>query len=65
MRVAHQQLGIATTNFNALIEDLQTAMEQTAMGFNTPNRLLALLAAMHREIIKAVGLAADSRIKCH
>jgi len=52
MRAVHEDLGITAAHFNALVEDLQHAMDQHAIGFGTQSRLLALLAPMHRDIIK-------------
>ena len=52
MKAVHEDLGITAAHFNALVEDLQTAMDQHGIGFGTQSRLLALLAPMHRDIIK-------------
>jgi hemoglobin len=51
MRTAHAALGITNTDFGALVEDLQVAMDQTDIPFFTQNRLLALLAPMRRDIV--------------
>ena len=51
----HQELGITLAHLNALVEDLQTAMDKQAIGFGAQSRLLALLkllAPLHRDIIK-------------
>jgi len=51
MKAVHADLGITHAHFNALVEDLQAAMDAAAIPFATQNRLLALLAPMHRDII--------------
>ena len=48
---AHAAFGIDRASFNALIEDLQAAMSGRGIPFRAQNRLLAVLAPMHREII--------------
>jgi hemoglobin len=50
MRRAHAGLGIDRADFNALVEDLQRAMDAKGIPFRAQNRLLAKLAPMHREI---------------
>jgi hemoglobin len=51
MREVHQGMHITTADFNALVEDLQAAMDAQGIPFARQNALLALLAPMHREII--------------
>ena len=51
MQKVHAGLHIDRVQFNALVEDLQAAMDACQLPFSTQNRLLALLAPMHREII--------------
>lgn len=51
MHAAHAHLGLTTFHFNALVEDLQRAMDEQGIPFRTQNRLLAILAPMHREIV--------------
>ncbi len=51
MRSSHAELGITRADFNALVEDLQIAMERRGIPFRHQNRLLAVLAPMHREIV--------------
>ncbi|GIX10245.1 group 1 truncated hemoglobin [Elioraea sp.] len=51
MYAAHAHLGLTTFHFNALVEDLQQAMDEEGIPFHTQNRLLAILAPMHREIV--------------
>ena len=47
----HAGLGIREADFNALVEDLQKAMDAQGVPFRAQNKLLAKLAPMHREII--------------
>ncbi len=51
MKPIHSQLGINRENFNALVEQLQRAMDKNNVPFRAQNRLLAVLAPMHRDII--------------
>ena len=51
MKNAHADLGIARRDFNLLVEVLQQSMDDAAIPFATQNRLLALLAPMHRDVI--------------
>ena len=53
MRTAHADLNLAPRHFNALVEDLQDAMDAEGVPFRTQNRLLALLAPMHHDIVAA------------
>lgn len=50
MKSAHAGLGIARSQFNALVEDLQIAMDKRGIPFRAQNQLLAKLAPMHREV---------------
>jgi hemoglobin len=50
MKTTHAQLGIDRADFNALVEDLQWAMNKQDIPFRAQNKLLAKLAPMHREI---------------
>lgn len=52
MKGAHRGLGITDYNFNAMVEDLQTAMDRNGIPSWTQNRLLARLAPMHRDIVE-------------
>ena len=47
----HAGLDINKGDFNALVEVLQRAMDAQGIAFAQQNRLLALLAPMHRDII--------------
>ena len=51
MHDAHKGLHLDTRQFNALAEDLQDAMDQLGITFSVQNRLLALLAPMHRDVV--------------
>ena len=50
MRETHQGLEINRSNFNALVEVLQVAMDKHRIPFRSQNRLLAKLAPMHRDV---------------
>jgi hemoglobin len=50
MARTHAGLGIDRADFNALVEDLQLAMDARGIPFRAQNKLLATLAPMHREI---------------
>ncbi|MFZ5637634.1 MAG: group I truncated hemoglobin [Pseudomonadota bacterium] len=51
MRETHAAFAIDRADFNALVEDLQIAMDRRGIPFRAQNKLLALLAPMHREVI--------------
>jgi hemoglobin len=51
MREVHADMEINKGDFNALVEQLQRAMDAQGIAFSQQNRLLALLAPMHRDII--------------
>ena len=51
MKSAHADMQITKAHFNALVEVLQAAMDAQRIPFAQQNRLLALLAPMHRDII--------------
>ena len=50
MKASHAGLEINRSNFNALVEDLQAAMDKRGIPFRAQNKLLAKLAPMHHEI---------------
>lgn len=52
MKKSHIKLGITEAEFNALVEQLQQAMDEENIPFHTQNRLLALLAPMKRDIVE-------------
>ena len=51
MKAAHKDLGINKANFNQVVELLQLAMDGRGVPFREQNKLLALLAPMHRDIV--------------
>lgn len=51
MKPMHSNLGINREHFNALVEQLQFAMDKNNVPFRAQNKLLAVLAPMHRDII--------------
>ena len=51
MKSAHADMDINKGHFNALVEVLQSAMDAQGITFAQQNRLLALLAPMHRDVI--------------
>jgi hemoglobin len=52
MKGLHRGLGITMEDFNALIEALQDSMDKHDVPFRAQNKLLALLAPMHRDIVE-------------
>ena len=50
MKSSHKGLDIGRSHFNALVEDLQIAMDKRGIPFRAQNKLLAKLAPMHREV---------------
>lgn len=50
-RRIHSAMDISRRDFNAVVEVLQQAMDAQAIPFGVQNRLLALLAPMHRDIV--------------
>jgi hemoglobin len=51
MVAAHKGLHLTNANFNALVEDLQAAMDKCNIAFATQNRFLARLAPYQREVV--------------
>jgi hemoglobin len=51
MEAAHKGLHLTNADFNAVVEDLQAAMNKYDVPFRTQNRLLALLAPMQHQIV--------------
>ncbi|MEP6938401.1 MAG: group 1 truncated hemoglobin [Rudaea sp.] len=51
MQEVHAKLAITEGSFNALVEDLQVAMNKHDIPFRSQNKLLQKLAPMHREVI--------------
>jgi len=52
MRTAHARLPITTAQFNALAEDLYIAFDRVGIRYALQNEMIALLAPMHRQIVK-------------
>ena len=53
MRDAHAGQHLRTAQFNAMVEALQDALDEEGVPFRIQNRLLALLAPMHRDMVDA------------
>jgi hemoglobin len=51
MAEAHRGLRLTNADFNAVVEDLQAAMETVGISFATQNRFLARLAPMQRQVV--------------
>ena len=51
MRSSHTEFKLRSRDFAAFVEDLQAALDECGIPFRTQNRLLALLAPMHRDIV--------------
>lgn len=50
MKRTHEGLNIDRAAFNALVEDLQKAMDKNNVPFRSQNKLLSKLAPMYRDI---------------
>lgn len=51
MAEAHQGLHLTNADFNAVVEDLQDAMDKVGLPFAVQNRFLARLAPMQRHVV--------------
>ena len=51
MTAAHKGLHLTNADFNAVVEDLQGAMDKVCIGFATQNRFLARLAPMQHQVV--------------
>lgn len=51
MKESHTGLGITEKSFNAVVEDLQQAMDKNHIPLRTQNRLLARLAPQRKDIL--------------
>jgi hemoglobin len=51
MTAAHKGLHLTNADFNAVVEDLQAAMDKTGIPFATQNRFLARLAPMEHQVV--------------
>lgn len=52
MKEAHTGMRLNTADFNALVEDLQRAMDQHKVPFASQNKLLSKLAPMWRDVVE-------------
>ena len=52
MASAHKDQGLQPSDMNALVENLQSAMDKERVPFSAQNRLLAILAPMKRDIVE-------------
>ena len=52
MAATHKYMGVQQTDFNALVEDLQGAMDDEKVPFWAQNKLLAKLAPMERKVVE-------------
>jgi hemoglobin len=51
MKASHKDQGLQMSDFNALVEDLQGAMDKEGVAFRAQNRFLAKLAPMERDSV--------------
>jgi hemoglobin len=51
MKVVHEGLHLRDRDFNALVEDLQSAMNKEHIPFRTQNKFLAILAPMQHDVV--------------
>jgi hemoglobin len=51
MTAAHKGLHLTNANFNAVVEDLQNAMDRIGLPSATQNRFLARLAPMQHQVV--------------
>ena len=51
MTIAHKGLHLTNADFNAVVEDLQDAMDKAGLPFSTQNRFLARLAPMQHQVV--------------
>ncbi|WP_213268410.1 group 1 truncated hemoglobin [Hyphomonas sp.] len=51
MASSHKDHGITNREFNALVENLQLAMNREGVPFRAQNKLLAKLAPMQRDVV--------------
>jgi hemoglobin len=52
MAATHEGLDLTQAKFNAVAENLQTAMDQSGVPYWTQNRLMARLAPLERDIVR-------------
>ena len=51
MKSSHKDLGLQQSDFNALVDNLQRAMQHEKVSYRAQNRLLAKLAPMQRDTV--------------
>ena len=51
MAAAHKGLHLTNADFNAVVEDLQAAMDKCGIAFATQNRFLARLAPYQHQVV--------------
>jgi hemoglobin len=52
MAAVHKDMGVTNKDFNAMVENLQKAMEKEGVPFFAQNKLLAKLAPMQRAVVE-------------
>lgn len=52
MAAVHKDMGVTNKDFNALVENLQWAMDKEGVPFAVQNKLLAKLAPMQRKVVE-------------
>jgi hemoglobin len=52
MAAIHKDMGVTNKDFNALVENLQWAMDKEGVPFSVQNKLLAKLAPMQRKVVE-------------
>jgi hemoglobin len=52
MASSHKDQGLQASDMNALVENLQRAMDKEGVPFGAQNRLLAILAPMKRDVVE-------------
>jgi hemoglobin len=52
MQESHQKLAVNELMFNALAEDLYIAFERVGVPYRLQNKVMAMLAPMHKDIVK-------------
>jgi hemoglobin len=52
MKESHEKLNSTNAQFNALAEDLYIALERVNVPYRLQNKLMVLLAPMHKDIVK-------------
>ncbi len=52
MASSHKDMGLQPSDMNALVENLQLAMDKERVSFSAQNRLLAILAPMKRDVVE-------------